>query len=102
MEVEYYLKPSLNYHILSLHTQNFTRLPLQPSCSDSSFSQSIPALPGAQNGATAEQKGKEHATTMQKIKIWKHSQGSLVTIFSTHVYCFIGPTTALARWQRSL
>ena len=27
--------------------------------------------------------------TTQKIKIWKRSHSSLVTIFSMHMYCFI-------------
>ena len=40
---------------------------------------------------------------MQKIKIWKCSHSSLITIFSTHAYCILlhWLTTALARWQRS-
>ena len=41
--------------------------------------------------------------TTQKIKIWKCSHSSLITIFSTHAYCMLlpWPTTVLARWQRS-
>ena len=85
MVVESYLKPSLNYHILSLHTQNFTWLPLQPSCSDSSFSQWW-SISGAHNDITAERKGKERATTVQKIKIWKRSHISFITILAhTHI-----------------
>jgi len=39
---------------------------------------------------TKEQKEREGACNHHtKIKIWKHSHGSPVTIFSSHVYCFI-------------
>jgi len=50
----------------------------------------------------SRRKGKEHAMIMQKFKIWKHSHGSLLTVF-LHVHILLHwPTSALGRWQRSL